>query len=157
MLIFHSIGPLKQLTCTPAMPKHLYCFISVFFAITVIMGCNKEDKNFEWKTLTVTATAYNSVASQTENHPEVGAWGDTLKPDMKVIAVSRDLIKMGLVYDTPVKIEGMEGTFLIKDKMHGRWTNRIDIFMGKDINKAKEWGRQKVVIHYRVPKNPEKK
>jgi len=28
--------------------------------------------------------------------------------------------------------------------------------MGKDINKAKEWGRQKVVIHYRVPKNTEK-
>jgi 3D (Asp-Asp-Asp) domain-containing protein len=138
------------------MLKRIFQNVILLLSITVIIGCNNEDKNFEWKTVTVTATAYNSVASQTENHPEVGAWGDTLKPGMKVIAVSRDLIKMGLVYDTPVKIEGMEGTYLIKDKMHGRWTNRIDIFMGKDINKAKEWGRQKVVIHYRVPKNPEK-
>jgi 3D (Asp-Asp-Asp) domain-containing protein len=138
------------------MLKRIFQIAILFLSISVITGCNNEDKNFEWKTITVTATAYNSVASQTENHPEVGAWGDTLKPDMKVIAVSRDLVKMGLVYDTPVKIEGMEGTYLIKDKMHGRWTNRIDIFMGKDINKAKEWGRQKVVIHYRVPKNTEK-
>ncbi len=137
------------------MLKRIFQNVILFLSISVITGCNNEDKNFEWKTKTVTATAYNSVASQTENHPEVGAWGDTLKPGMKVIAVSRDLVKMGLVYDTPVKIEGMDGTYLIKDKMHGRWTNRIDIFMGKDINKAKEWGRQKVVIHYRVPKNPE--
>lgn len=102
----------------------------------------------EWQTLNVSASAYNSVTSQTEGNPFLTAWGDTLKPGMKAIAVSRDLIKKGLDYNTPVRIEGMEGLFFVKDKMHYRWKNKIDIYMGQNVKKARKWGRKKVKIEY---------
>ncbi len=104
----------------------------------------------QWDTLTVTASAYNSVRNQTEGNPNITAWGDTLEPNSKVIAVSRDLLRKGLDYNTPVKIEGFEGIFLVKDKMHFRWKNKIDIYMGKDVKKAKRWGRKKLNIYYLV-------
>lgn len=102
----------------------------------------------EWQTLNVSASAYNSVTSQTEGNPFLTAWGDTLEPGMKAIAVSRDLIKKGLDYNTPVRIEGMEGLFFVKDKMHYRWKNKIDIYMGQNVKKARKWGRKKVKIQY---------
>lgn len=70
---------------------------------------------------------------------------------MKSIAVSRDLIKLGLTHNTMVKIDTFPDTFYVKDKMHWRWRNRIDIYMGKDIQKAREWGRKKLMICYAVP------
>jgi len=114
-------------------------------------GCRNEDEKWIWVPLKVTATAYNSVVAQTKSIPNVAAWGDTLKPGMKCIAVSKDLIKKGLKHNTPVKIEGVEGTFYVKDKMNSRWENRIDIYMGKNVQMAKEWGRKKVKIHYGIP------
>ena len=53
--------------------------------------------------------------------------------------------------NTKVKIEGLDGIYLVKDKMHARWKNKIDIYMGKDIKKAQEWGVKKLSIQY-VPK-----
>lgn len=53
----------------------------------------------------VTATAYTSSPRETDSTPFLAAWGDTLKPDMKVIAVSRDLLELGLTHKTKVKIE----------------------------------------------------
>jgi 3D (Asp-Asp-Asp) domain-containing protein len=35
--------------------------------------------------------------------------------------------------------------------MHGRWKNKIDIYMGTDLQAAKNWGRKKVTIQYGVP------
>ncbi len=61
------------------------------------------------RTLVVTATAYNSLPEQTDADPHLAAWGDSLAPGMKVIAVSRDLIPVGLDRRTPVKIEGFPG------------------------------------------------
>ncbi len=109
---------------------------------------------YEWIPMEVTATAYNSVAWQTSyEHPQITAWGDSIKPGVKWIAVSRDLLRKGLKHNTMVKIDTFEGIYLVKDKMHYRWRNRIDIYMGKDIEKAKEWGRRKVQIEYAVPKD----
>ncbi len=116
-----------------------------------VVSCAEEKEKWVWIPLEVTATAYNAVESQTSALVNIAAWGDTLKPGMKCIAVSRDLINKGLKYNTPVKIEGFEGVFLVKDKMHSRWENRIDIFMGLDVDKAREWGRKKVIIEYAVP------
>jgi len=43
-----------------------------------------------------------------------------------------------------VLVEGFEGdTFLVKDKMHFRHRRKIDIYMGEDVNEAKEFGFQK--------------
>lgn len=112
---------------------------------------NKEEEIMpEWKTITVSASAYNSLKVQGEGNPKITAWGDTLKPGVQSIAVSRDLIKQGLTYKTPVKIEGFDGIFIVNDKMHSRWKNKIDIYMGIDKEKAMNWGRRKVEISFPV-------
>ena len=98
---------------------------------------------------TVTATAFNSLPGQGhgEDH-SLAAWGDTLVPGMKAIAVSRDLLAAGLDYGTAVKIEGLEGAWCVRDKMHARWRNKIDIYLGEDREAALRWGRRKVEIRY---------
>ncbi|NNC50387.1 MAG: 3D domain-containing protein [Flaviramulus sp.] len=102
--------------------------------------------------MNVTATAYNSLAYQTNSNPHITAFGDSLKPGLKYIAVSRDLLKKGLKHNIPVKIEGFEGVYLVKDKMNARWTNKIDIYMGVDVKAAKQWGRRRICIEYGIPK-----
>lgn len=126
--------------------------VLVLIMIFCFVSCRPSDP-YEWKELNVKATAYNSTRAQTFGNPNIAAWGDTLVPGMKSIAVSRDLIKMGLIHNTPVKIDGLEGIFLVKDKMHRRKRMQIDIYMGKDIRKAKEWGVRRLKIKFGVLKN----
>ncbi|WP_072658720.1 3D domain-containing protein [Mariprofundus micogutta] len=117
----------------------------------LIGSCNKDvihRSDAGERSLIVTASAYNSVRSQTQGNPSIGAWGDRLKPGMKVIAVSRDLIRMGLKHNTRVKIKGLPGTYLVKDKMNKRWSRKIDIYMGHDIKAARKWGKRKVTISW---------
>ncbi len=124
--------------------------------ILSLAGCKERvvDDGYVWKKLKVTATAYNSFPSQTSNiHPGITAWGDSLYPGMKIIAVSKDLIPLGLDYNTQVKIKGDTSIYLVKDKMHSKWKNRIDIYMGEDKEKALQWGRKKMTILYRVKKD----
>ncbi len=129
------------------MLKKIYFLIIVL----ILIGCkNKIDDPYTWKTIKVTATAYNSTKAQTDGSPHLAAWGDSLKPGMPYIAVSRDLIRMGLKHNTPVKIEGFKGIYLVKDKMHYRWRKKIDIYMGKDIKRAKKWGRKKIKLQYGI-------
>ena len=99
-----------------------------------------------FKKLNVTATAYNSVPAQTDSTPNIAAWGDRLKPGMKAIAVSRDLLKMGLKRGSKVKISGLPGEYVVLDKMHHRWNRKIDIYMGKNVRAAKNWGKRRVTI-----------
>ena len=74
---------------------------------------------------------------------------------MKVIAVSRDLIPLGLKHRVPVEIEGYEGEYLVLDKMAARWKKRIDIYMGLDIKAALAWGKRPVVIRWKTKKQDE--
>lgn len=133
-------------------PVLLFFLIVFAFAFTACdSDSDFEDTEYakaEWQKLNVSASAYNSVKTQTEGNPFLTAWGDTLEPGMKAIAVSRDLIKKGLDYNTPVRIEGMEGLFFVKDKMHYRWKNKIDIYMGQDVKQARKWGRKKIEIQF---------
>ncbi|MDR9828969.1 hypothetical protein RCJ22_25605 [Vibrio sp. FNV 38] len=100
------------------------------------------------KSLTVTATAYTSRVAETNSNPTLAAWGDTLKPGMKSIAVSRDLIALGLTHNQEVRIEGLAGTYRVLDKMNKRWTKKIDLYMGNDLYRAKQWGKRKVKIYW---------
>ncbi len=101
------------------------------------------------KSLNVTATAYNSIPSQTDDTPDVAAWGDRLFPGMKAIAVSKDLlIQHGLSYGDRIKIRGLEGEYVVLDKMHSRWRKKIDIYMGEDFRAALRWGSRKVTINW---------
>jgi 3D (Asp-Asp-Asp) domain-containing protein len=101
------------------------------------------------RSLVVTSTAYNSVRSQTDGNPSLGAWGDRLRPGMRVIAVSHDLLELGLTRGTPVRIEGLPGEYTVLDKMGRRWRKRVDIYMGQDVRAARQWGRRQVRIHWR--------
>jgi 3D (Asp-Asp-Asp) domain-containing protein len=102
----------------------------------------------ERQSLVVHATAYNSVPQQTNERPNLAAWGDVLEPGMTVIAVSRDLIEMGLRHGTLVSIEGLPGSWRVLDKMGKRWTRRIDLYMGEDIEAARRFGVRKVRISW---------
>lgn len=130
----------------------LKLFLLPLLLLTGLGSCEEreaEEYNFEeWEKITVTASAYNSLKRQGEGNPSITAWGDTLRPEVQSIAVSRDLIKRGLTHQTPVKIEGFEGVFIVNDKMHPRWRNKIDIYMGEDKVKALKWGRRKVEIAF---------
>lgn len=119
--------------------------ISLLLTI-MMLGGGAAEASLAGKKLQVTATAYNSVRAQTNSSPTLAAWGDRLKPGMKVIAVSRDLLRLGIGHGTRVKISGLPGEYVVMDKMNKRWTRKIDIYMGKDIRAAKKWGRRKVTI-----------
>ena len=120
--------------------------------LAVLWNCKVENtpppSAYNWYGKEVKVSAYNSVPWQTQGNPNVAAWGDTLKPGMKAVAVSRDLLKAGLDYNTMIKIDTFPDTFYVKDKMHWRWRNRIDIYMGTDIKKARKWGVKKLMICY---------
>ncbi|GAA3946541.1 hypothetical protein [Allohahella marinimesophila] len=108
-----------------------------------------QEKQPEVRTLEVTASAYTMREAETKKgNVGLAAWGDQLEPGMKSIAVSRDLIDAGLDHMTPVTIEGLEGTYIVRDKMNSRWEDKIDIFMGKDVEAALEWGTQTVTISW---------
>lgn len=128
----------------------------VYLALLCSMafGCKKPSdepvKIYSWEKARVTATAYNSTVKQTDFNPHVGAFGDSLIPGMKYIAVSRDLYRKGMRHNTPVRIEGLKGLYLVKDRMPARWKNRIDIYMGTNVDSARLWGRKKIDIDYRI-------
>jgi 3D (Asp-Asp-Asp) domain-containing protein len=117
-------------------------------ALTLTMVGTASAGKVRSNSLNVTATAYNSTPSQTDGTPDIAAWGDRLRPGMKAIAVSKDLLKQhGLSRGDTVKIAGL-GEFIVLDKMHPRWRKKIDIYMGTDRSAAKRWGRKKVMIHW---------
>ena len=120
--------------------------ILAYFLLTIALVFSVNSFAAKPQKMYVTATAYNSVRAQTNSNPSIAAWGDRLKPGMKAIAVSRDLLKKGLKRGVKVKISGLPGEYVVLDKMHHRWRNKIDIYMGKDIRAAKRWGRKKVTL-----------
>jgi 3D (Asp-Asp-Asp) domain-containing protein len=96
--------------------------------------------------LVVTATAYNSLRSQGVGKGQHGAWGDRLKPGVKSIAVSKDLLALGLTRGAIVRIEGLPGEYVVLDRLPTRWSRRIDIYMGRDVRAARAWGKREVRI-----------
>lgn len=104
------------------------------------------------QTMEVTASAYTMREAETkQGNVGLAAWGDQLRPGVKAIAVSRDLIDEGLGHETEVRIEGLEGTWVVLDKMNRRWDEKIDIFMGRDVEAARDWGLRDVRIHWTNP------
>lgn len=101
------------------------------------------------KKLRVTATAYSSHVGQTDSTPFLAAWNNRLRPGMKIIAVSRDMLtRYGMRNGTKVRIGGLPGYYRVRDKMNKRYKKRIDIYMGVDRRRALRWGRRNVVIYW---------
>ncbi|WP_435102932.1 3D domain-containing protein [Arhodomonas sp. AD133] len=124
-------------------------FAGVLIAAAVLAGCATANGHEQAACRqTVTATAYNSTPGQTDDRPNLGAWGDRLEPGMRIIAVSPDLIPKGLDRGTAVRIEGLSGTYRVLDRMPSRWHRKIDIYMGRDVAAARAWGRRRVTIRW---------
>ena len=119
-------------------------FAALCCAVALSTNCSTSGE----QVLEVTATAYNSLPGQTSGDPTLAAWGDVLRPGSKSIAVSRDLIPLGLGHNTVVKIDGLPGQYLVLDKLSKRWTHRIDIYMGEDVEAARNWGKRQVTIRW---------
>jgi len=100
--------------------------------------------------LAVTAVAYTLDKRQTDDDEDIGAWGDELDDEANIIAVSRDLLEMGLRRGTKVRIEGRRGEYVVMDLMHPRWKKHIDILM-EDEDDAFAWGRRKAKISWTGP------
>jgi len=109
----------------------------------------KRVKSFGKHRLRVTATAYSSHRGQTDSTPFLAAWNNRLRPGMKIIAVSRDLLtRYGMRNGTKVKISGLSGYYRVRDKMNKRYRKRIDIYMGVNRRRALRWGKRSVVIYW---------
>ena len=95
---------------------------------------------------TATVTAYNSSPDQTDATPYLAAWNNPVYDGM--IAVSRDLERLGLSRGVKVEIDGVE--FVIDDRMHRRKKRQFDIWM-EDKEDAENWGRQRKEVIIRDP------
>jgi len=128
--------------------------VSLFLACLLILAsCSTIQKPLQEKqqSLLVTATAFNSLPKQGQGNPNVGAWGDRITPGVNAIAVSDDLVSLGLTRGTRVRIEGMKNEYVVLDRMPARWKKRIDIYMGNDVKAAQAWGKRDVKIYWTVP------
>jgi 3D (Asp-Asp-Asp) domain-containing protein len=106
-------------------------------------------RSYGKRKLRVTATAYSSHRAQTDKTPFLAAWNNRLRPGMKIIAVSRDMLtRYGMRNGTRVRIAGLPGIYRVRDKMNKRYRKRIDIYMGVNRRKALRWGRRSVVIYW---------
>jgi 3D (Asp-Asp-Asp) domain-containing protein len=130
-------------------------FVAIFFllSISIMISCSTSQKmpREQQRTLSVTATAFNSLPKQGQGDPSVGAWGDRITPGMNVIAVSADLLSIGLNRGTRVSVEGLSNEYVVLDRMPAKWKKRIDIYMGNDVKAARAWGRREVNIFWSVP------
>ena len=88
--------------------KPFLSLAGIWVGLLLAPGCASADPE---QRLQVTASAYNSVRAQTNDDPTLTAWGDRLRPGMKAIAVSRDLLDLGLTHGVRVRIEGLRGEY----------------------------------------------
>jgi len=138
------------------MYSRLFVAFFFLFAILIITSCSTLQNIPEEKqqTLLVTATAFNSLLKQGQGDPNVGAWGDRITPGMNAIAVSADLLSLGLSRGTKVRIDGLPNEYVVLDRMPPKWEKRIDIYMGNDVKAARSWGRREVKIYWTVSEEP---
>lgn len=130
------------------MKRFIFPLLAAGLVVLLGMGMSLPNKVF-WNSLEVTVTAYNSTRAQTDGNPRRAAWNNRLKPGMRAVAVSRDLIPMGLDNQAEVYIEGFDEPYVVMDKMNRRFERRIDIYFGKDVRAAREFGEQTATIYWR--------
>ena len=94
--------------------------------------------------VSVTATAYTSHPNQTDSTPFEPACGGDLRDGQRAIAVSRDLMRNGLKCGVRVSVNGEK--FVVRDVMNKRFSNRIDIYHGRNLRAARQFGKRTVQL-----------
>ena len=97
---------------------------------------------------TVTATTYLSPEG-TGLHR--GAWGDELHPGLKAVAVSEELISLGLVHRSEVRIEGLPGSYTVLDRLEPESEADLSVYVGVATEASRAWGQRRVRIHWKSP------
>ena len=102
---------------------------------------------YETEGMHVTVTMYQPVERQTDSTPNILADGTRIRTqsasDYKFIAVSRNLLKRWggwLDYGDFILLkgtDGKDGVYQVRDTMHPRWVNRIDILESIDVKPYK--------------------
>ena len=108
-----------------------------------------EDELNEYESggMSVTVTMYQPVRYQTDSTPNILADGTRIRTEdasnYKFIAVSRNLLKRWggwLNYGDFIFLRGTshkDGVYQVRDTMHSRWVNRIDILESIDVKPYK--------------------
>lgn len=87
-------------------------------------------------------SAYNSLPGQTDSTPCEGAYGNVCEPYKKgQCVVASNAFKK----NTKIRIDKI-GDCIVLDTMNKRYPNRVDIFMGDDVNRAISFGVQKLKV-----------
>lgn len=97
--------------------------------------------------LVVTAHAYTSSVAETDATPALSASGAQLRPGMRAIAVSPDLLARGLAYGTKVEVEDL-GVWVVLDRMGDAHRRSIDLYMGDDREAALRFGKRRLRIRW---------
>lgn len=117
-------------------------FILLFLLSVFGKAKNAEAPTYKAKpALYVTVTAYSPIVEECDDTPFITAFNKRVKEG--TIAISRDLEKMGWRVGDKISL-GDLGVFVVWDRMHPRWSNRVDIFF-HDSTTAKKFGRQDVM------------
>ena len=109
---------------------------------------------YETEGMNVTVTMYQPVSYQTDSTPNILADGTRIRTqsasDYKFIAVSRNLLKRWggwLDYGDFMLLQGTDskdGVYQVRDTMHPRWVNRIDILESINV-KPYKFDKAKIV------------
>ena len=109
---------------------------------------------YETEGMNVTVTMYQPVSYQTDSTPNILADGTRIRTqsasDYKFIAVSRNLLKRWggwLDYGEFILLQGTDGkdgVYQVRDTMHPRWVNRIDILESLNV-KPYKFDKAKIV------------
>ena len=105
--------------------------IVIIFVVATIYHADPSQCNEDYLT-----TASMKVIN--EDAPEKHRW----------IAVSRDLERLGFVFDAKVIVSGagyLDGEWTVQDRMNKRWTKRIDFLVNKK-RKYGKWDRVKLTL-----------
>jgi len=129
--------------------------IGAAFALALAVACARPDRGREpepqapsARSAVVTASAYNSHPDQTGGDPFLTASGERLRPGMRALAVSEDLFGAGLDFGTRVRIDGMDGEWVVLDRMPDGRRRSIDLYFGLDERAALQFGRKQVRIDW---------
>lgn len=107
------------------------------------------------------ATAYNSLASQTDSTPNITATGARTR--FGIVAVSRDVLSSDIPYGSLIRIRDLgnyysgrgagryqsmldeQGYFIVEDTMHPRKQDQVDVWFPA-LSAARNWGVRRVEV-----------
>jgi len=101
-------------------------------------------KPIKWYKNTVkkVVTAYNSIPEQTDATPEIAANGENI---MRLYEKGDLTCAASMPFGTKLEVPGF-GTCVVRDRLAKKYSDRVDIHMGKDIASAWKWGKRTLEV-----------